>query len=155
MSRKIHSPAGALMTDLILETFRLNGRLISTGDRLVKPIGLSSARWQVLGAIHFAETPQTVAWLARSMGLTRQAVQRIANELEKEGLVLFQPNPRHKRANLVRLTKQGQDVYNAADQQQIEWINALSRGFDAKEIQCALKVMQAMRSNLEMELSED
>ncbi|MEM9575345.1 MAG: MarR family transcriptional regulator, partial [Pseudomonadota bacterium] len=56
-----HSPAGAVMTDLVLETFRLNGRLLASGDKLVEPLGLSSARWQVLGAIHFAETPQPVA----------------------------------------------------------------------------------------------
>jgi DNA-binding MarR family transcriptional regulator len=137
------------MTEIVLEAFRLNGRLLAAGDRLVEPLGLSSARWQVLGAIHFAETPQPVAWLARSMGLSRQGVQRIANELEKEGLVAFEPNPHHRRANLVVLTEQGREVYQAAERRQIEWVNALSRDFTVDDIQCALKVMTAMRSRLE------
>lgn len=137
------------MTELILETFRLNGRLLSAGDRLVKPLGLSSARWQVLGAIHFAETPQTVAWLARSMGLTRQGVQRVANDLEREGLVSFQPNPQHRRAKLLDLTDLGLETYQAADRNQIEWVNILSHSFDVEDINCALKVIQDMRSKLE------
>ena len=143
------------MTELVLETFRLNGRLLAVGDRLVKPLGLSSARWQVLGAIYFAETPQPVAGLARSMGLTRQGVQRIANELEKDGLVSFEPNPHHKRAQLIVMTKKGQDAYAAADRNQVKWVNELSEGFAREEIECALKVMEAMRSRIETTLNDD
>lgn len=149
MPKSKHSPAGAVMTDLVLETFRLNGRLLATGDKLVEPLGLSSARWQVMGAIHFAETPQPVAWLARSMGLSRQGVQRIANELAKDGLVAFEPNPHHRRANLVVLTEKGRDIYATADQRQTDWVNDLSQEFDLAELQCALKVMNAMRMKLE------
>ena len=137
------------MTEFILETFRLNGRLLATGDKLVKPLGLSSARWQVLGAIHYSETPQTVAGLARSMGLTRQGVQRITNELEKEQLVSFEVNPNHRRAKLVVFTEQGRAAYSAADREQIDWVNALSRDVSTNDIKCALKVMGNLRSKLE------
>ncbi len=83
------------------------------------------------------------------MGLSRQGVQRIANELEKDGLVSFEPNPHHRRANLVILTKKGQDAYEAADQRQTEWVNRLSREFDLNELECALKVISTMRTKLE------
>lgn len=149
MPKHKHTRAGAVMTELVLETFRLNGRLLASGDTLVEPLGLSSARWQVLGAIHFAETPQPVAWLARSMGLSRQGVQRIANELEKDGLIAFQPNPHHRRASLVVLTDTGRQTYAVAEQRQTEWVNAISRNFDIDEIQCALNVISAMRAILE------
>jgi hypothetical protein len=42
------------------------------------------------------------------MGLTRQAVQRLANEMEQDGLVRFGPNPYHRRAKLVFLTSCGE-----------------------------------------------
>jgi hypothetical protein len=45
-----HTSAGRTLTDLVLEVFRLNGRLLAAGDRLSKTVGLTSARWQVLGA---------------------------------------------------------------------------------------------------------
>jgi len=64
---------------------RLNGLLLTAGDRMVARLGLTSTRWQVLRAIAFAERAQPVAWLARDMGGNRQNVQRIVNDLQKMG----------------------------------------------------------------------
>ena len=97
------TPAGTALTGLILDLFRLSNRMLASGDRLVAELGLTSARWQVLGSIVAAERPQPVAWLARDMGANRQNIQRIANDLEKEGLVAFRANPHHRRAQLVIL----------------------------------------------------
>lgn len=140
---------GAVLTELVLEVFRLNGRLLAAGDRLVGEAGLTSARWQVLGAIHLAGQPQTVSWLARSMGLTRQAVQRIVNELEALGLLAFRTNPSHRRAQLVQLTRKGQDAYAAADRLQRPWINRLAKGLDQIHVEQAIGVLATLRSRLE------
>lgn len=149
MADERHSTGGAALTELVLEVFRLNGRLLSAGDRLVADIGLTSARWQVLGAIHYAGEPQTVSWLARSMGLTRQAVQRIVNELAAEGLVAFKPNPAHRRAQLATLTRKGQGAYAAADRRQTPWANALAKGLDRGELERALDLLNTIRNRLE------
>ena len=77
--------SSAAITELILETFRLNGRLLAAGDALVRDLGLTSARWQVLGAAAMSPVPLPVAHLARNMGLSRQAVQRVADELRRGG----------------------------------------------------------------------
>jgi MarR family len=82
--RRPPAAAGDALTGLILETFRFNGRLLVAGDRLVADLGLTSARWQVMGAIALSPQPEPVARLARSMGLNRQGVQRIVNELAAE-----------------------------------------------------------------------
>src|ERR1700727_4094070 len=87
------------ITDLVLETFRLNGRLLASGDVLVADLGLTSARWQVLGAIALSPVPLSVAQIARNMGLTRQAVQRLVNEMDAAEMVQFRPNPHHHRDN--------------------------------------------------------
>ena len=42
----------AAVTQLTLTVFRLNGTLLHWGDRLVEPLGLTSARWQMLSLIH-------------------------------------------------------------------------------------------------------
>ena len=148
-----HSAAGTGLTELILEVFRLNGRLLVTSDRLIAELGLTSARWQVLGAVHLAQAPQPVAWLARSMGLNRQGVQRVVNELEAEGFVKFRPNPHHRRAHLVVLTKKGEAAYAAADRRQIPWVNALARGLRVDDINRATAVIAAVRQRLEVEIN--
>jgi DNA-binding MarR family transcriptional regulator len=149
MLRSGHTPGGEAATELILETFRLNGRLLSAGDKLVAKLGLTSARWQVLGAIAYSPVPESVARLARNMGLHRQGVQRIVNELEKEGLVEFRPNPHHRRANLVVLTARGREIYEQADRLQKPWVNALSAGISAADITRAIRVIQSFRNRLE------
>jgi hypothetical protein len=40
-----------VVSELALEIFRLNGELLADGDALVADLGLTSARWQVLGAV--------------------------------------------------------------------------------------------------------
>ena len=144
-----HTPEGASLTDLILEVFKLNGRLLSAGDQLVASLGLTSARWQVLGAIAFADAPQPVANIARNMGLTRQAVQRVVNELEAEGFLTFAPNPHHARAKLVVLSKSGAKSFQAAAKRQAPWANHLARRISAREIRTALGVVREIATRLE------
>jgi DNA-binding MarR family transcriptional regulator len=146
---KRRTPAAEAVTELIIEVFRLNGRLLVAGDRLVSGLGLTSARWQVLGAIALAERAEPVAWLARSMGLNRQGVQRIVNDLVKDGLVAFRPNPHHRRANLVVLTERGKEVYGAADRLQTPWVDALANGLSIGSIVATRRIVTALRRRLE------
>jgi DNA-binding MarR family transcriptional regulator len=149
MRKEERTPAGEAVTNLMLDLFRLNNRLLTAGDRLVSGLGLTSARWQTLGAIVAAERPEPVAWLARNLGANRQNVQRIINDLQKEGLVIFQTNPHHRRAQLVRLTDKGKQSFDAAMRLQTPWVNHLSEGLTIKDIQTFHRVSIALRQKLE------
>src|SRR5438445_13611437 len=148
MPQTKRTPAGEALSTLILDLFRLNSLLLTEGDRLVAGLGLTSARWQILGAIVAAERPQPVAWLARDLGANRQNVQRIVNDLQREGLVAFEINPHHRRAQLVVLTDKGRQIYDAAGRLQIPWVNGVSDGLSVKEIEAAHRVMSALRDRL-------
>ena len=149
MAKIKRTPAGAALTDLILDLFRLNSRVLAAGDRLVAPVGLTSARWSILGAIVEADRPQPVAWLARDLGAHRQNVQRIVNELHEEGLVAFEANPHHQRAQLVILTGKGRRAFEAAMNLQAPWVNKLSEGLSVKDIETLHRVITAVRKKLE------
>lgn len=148
MPQPKQTPGGDAVTDLVLDLFRLNNQLLSAGDRLVAPLGLTSARWQILGAIVAADYPQPVAWLARNLGAHRQNVQRIINDLANEGLVGFEANPHHRKAQLVVLTKKGKQTFDAAMRVQAPWSNSLADGLSVKDIESAHRVMLALRQNL-------
>jgi DNA-binding MarR family transcriptional regulator len=94
-----------------LSIFRVYGLLMESGDRMTRSIGQSSARWQVLGRAGYE--PQTVAQMAREMGHARQSVQRVADVLEGDGLVVYKDNPADRRAKLVELTPHGVEVLTA------------------------------------------
>jgi DNA-binding MarR family transcriptional regulator len=136
------------MTELVLEIFRLNGEMIAMGDALVADIGLTSARWQVMGAIALAQTPLPIAQIARNMGLTRQAVQRVANELEGEGFIRFAPNPNHQRARLAMLTRKGESAYAAAMARWEPKGAALGGGSTVKDIETSLATLRRVRQRI-------
>ncbi len=141
--------AGESLTALVLDLFRLNSLLLTAGDRLVARLGLTSARWQILGVVAASERPQPVAWLARDIGANRQNVQRIINDLRKQGLVALETNPHHRRAQLVVLTDKGKQTFDAAMRLQAPWINILSEGLSLKDIGTVQVVIAALRQKLE------
>jgi DNA-binding MarR family transcriptional regulator len=143
------TPAGEALTNVILDLFRLNSLVATAGDRLVARLGLTSARWQILGAIAYSERPQPVAWLARDLGANRQNVQRIVNDLLKEGLVALEINPHHRRAQLVILTEKGKRTFETAMELQAPWANSLSDGLSVKDIETVHRVVTALRKKLE------
>ncbi len=143
------TPAGEALTGLMLDLFRVNSLILMAGDRLVSRLGLTSARWQILGTIVAAERPQPVAWLARDLGANRQNVQRIVNDLHKQGFVTFETNPHHRRAQLIVPTEKGRQTFDAAMRLQAPWINDLSEGLSVTDTETVGRVMTALRKKLE------
>ena len=141
-----HTKSGAAFTALVLEVFRFHGRLLVAGDRLGKPLGLTSARWQVLGAVE--QQPLPVAQIGRNMGLARQSVQRVADALEGDGLIRYEPNPDHKRAKLVCLTEAGRKAAKRIGNLQVEWANGISSDVSAEEISMAVALIRKLSQRI-------
>ena len=97
-----------LLAGMALTVFKLNGQFLDIAEGLARPVGLTAAHWQVLGAV--LKAPLPVAGIARDMGITRQAVQRSADILAESGMVEYLPNPAHRRAKLVAPTEQGREA---------------------------------------------
>lgn len=145
------SPESEALTDLILTMFRANNLTLAWGDRLVGPLGLTSARWQILGAIVAAERPQSVAWLARDLRANRQNIQRIVNDLQREGIVAFEPNPHHRRSQLVVLTEVGKRTYEAALDIYFPQTSLLADGMSVADIEAAKRILTLLLAKLERE----
>jgi DNA-binding MarR family transcriptional regulator len=143
------TPAGTAATEVILSIFRTNGLLLASGDQLGAGEDLSSARWQVMGAIALAEHPVTVPQIARRMGITRQSVHATVKRLTADGLVELAPNVDHRRSSLVRLTELGERKYAALDRRQIEWVNRLARGIARSELETTARVLADLSTRLE------
>ena len=119
----VRSPAGDAFAALAIATLQLAGHLTMAGDALAKPVGQTSARWQVLAAA--GHENMSVAQIARALGLARQGVQRLADLLETDGLARYSDNPAHLRAKLLVLTPKGRKVLAAIKARQAVWANAL------------------------------
>lgn len=149
MTEDKRTPGGEAFNAAVLDLFRVVALLHTAGDRLVGHLGLTSARWTVLGAIVAAERPQPVAWLARDMGANRQNIQRIINDLHAEGLVAFEDNPHHRRAQLVALTTKGRHTYDEAMRLWMPWSGDVVDGVSVKEVESFRRVLVTLRQRLE------
>src|SRR5262245_45254374 len=140
---------GEAATHVILSTFRVNGLLLAVGDVVAGEQGLTSARWQVLGAIALADRLLTVPKIARRMGLTRQSVHATVKRLRAEGLIELAPNADHRRSQLVGLTEQGIATYSALDALQAAWVNRLVVGLGHAELETTARVLDELSRRLE------
>jgi DNA-binding MarR family transcriptional regulator len=149
MSDSDRTPAGEAATRVILSTFRANGLLLGAGDLLGADEGLTSARWQVLGAIALADRPLTVPQIARRMGLTRQSVHATVKRLVRDGFLELTPNADHRRSPLVGPTEPGRAKYEAIDARQAAWVNRLVRGIGRSDLETAGRVLDELCRRLE------
>ncbi|WNG54696.1 MarR family transcriptional regulator [Archangium gephyra] len=142
---------GEAFTELVLEVFRLNGLALEAGERLAGPLGLSSARWQVLGVVDHAPAP--VANVARLMGLSRQGVQQTADALERDGFIEYLENPHHRRAKLISMTAKGREALRRVEGRQAIWANRLGAGMNARQLRAAVNGLREARQLLEKDAS--
>ena len=138
----------AALTEIMLSIFRLNALLLENGDRLVAPLQLTSARWQVLGAIALAGEPLTAPQIADAMGITRQGAQKQLNRAREEGLVEIHANPRHERSPLYRLSRAGTKAYDNAMVLQAEWARSLAHGTPLADLKTALRLLNGLEARL-------
>ena len=127
------------MSRLTVLVFRLNGMLTAAGDALAQPHGQTTARWRVLAAVE--HTPMTVAQIARAWSLARQSVQRVADLLERDGLVSYEANPAHRRASLLRLTPEGRSTLRRIQAAQREWADTVGREIGIGDLMTANRIL--------------
>lgn len=100
-----------LISETVVALFQANGKMLEWGDAFTAPFGLTSARWQILGAIALAGQKQTAPQIAEQMGVSRQGAQKQLNLLVEDGLIEKLPNPSHQRSPHYYLTEKGRALF--------------------------------------------
>ena len=127
--------------DLIVEVLALFFRLQALGKRsgAVNPWG--GGVWGFLRTLA-TSGPATVPEIARARPVSRQHIQKLADELAAQGLVEFADNPRHKRSKLVRLTAKGRARFEALDRTVRSAARTAARTLDPGEVAVATAVLR-------------
>ena len=137
-----------LLTSIILAIFHNNGHLLSSGDRLVASLGLTSSRWQVLGAVALSAMPLSAPQIGAAMGITRQGSQQQIALLIKTGLLEPLPNPANKRSPLYALTQHGRNIYTQLEHIQACWANQIVVGFTEDDLITTNRVLDRIALRL-------
>lgn len=126
-----------------MEVIRLAELFRQTGESLARPEGQTLARWLVLETLE--EEPRPVAEIARRLRLARQSVQRVADLLERDGLLAYEANPRHRRAKLARLTPAGARVLRRIQRAQREWADRHGAAVGVDDLEQAVALLRRIR----------
>lgn len=134
--------------DLVDEVLRTSGRLVAA---TFTPAGggLSGAQTLVLTAAVRAVQPPTVPQIARSLGHSRQAVQRLADTLCAKGLLETVDNPARKNARLLVPTSAGCGAYAEAEVHSREWAARVTAGISPDRLAAAVATLRELRHQLE------
>ena len=141
-----HTRAGAALTAVLVEVIRLAEFFTQTGEALAKPEGQTLARWLVLETLDGG--PEPVAEIARRLRLARQSVQRVADLLERDGLLEYRTNPHHRRAKLARLTPAGRRVLRRIQRAQRDWADRHGAEVGLRDLEQATELLRSIRATL-------
>jgi DNA-binding MarR family transcriptional regulator len=127
---------------LVADLFEAAGAMRRRGDQIASAAGQTQARWQVLSVL--SDGDWTVPKVARRLGISRQAVQRIVDELRGDGLVGLKTNPDHERSSLVQLTEQGSDALGVISTEARLWHEHISIGMAPGDLAVTREVLRAL-----------
>jgi len=141
---EIHEAVDAFTHEVALLYFRMTiaatqflgqGRHSSGRRSLIKSLG--------------ADGPQTVPAMARARAVSRQHVQKLVDELRRDGMVTSRPNPAHKRSKLVDLTPAGRRFLHEMSKREVALFEELAEGIPAQEFRRAAELVRSLRTRLE------
>jgi DNA-binding MarR family transcriptional regulator len=89
-----------------------------------------------------------VPGIARALGQSRQAVQRITDVMVEDGLLLYAENPKHKRSALVTLSEDGKETYNMLREVQDPWAIENTEDIPTEELEITLRLVRRLIKKL-------
>ena len=142
--KTIKHTAGREFHDLFREVFELHGVLLSVMDRVHEQAGLSTSQHKIIRALSHIG-PATVPDMAIFLGVSRQFVQTVCNDLNSRGFLEFGDNPRHKRSKLAALTEPGRIAFRQARQKEDNIIEQALPGINPEKATEACKLLECIR----------
>ena len=139
-----HQDTGKVFHDLFREIFRLHAALASVMDGVHEQAGLSTPQAKIMRVLRHSELT-TVPDIAATLGVSRQFVQTVCNDLLSRGLIEFADNPRHKRSKLVIITEAGLSAYQTARHKENDLIERSLPGIDPDQATAAHELLVSIR----------
>jgi DNA-binding MarR family transcriptional regulator len=133
------------ISELLNQVRNSQGIVAAGTDMVISGSPLSPARFLLLRVVAFSQAAKTVPTLARHLAVSRQAIQRLADGLAKDGIVALRPNPHHLKAPLVVMTPKGRQLFDLCESRYQEWLASLAGTFSDDEVDAATKLLQRLQ----------
>ena len=136
---------GKALHDLFREVFKLQAALSGIMDRVHEQAGLSTSQIKIMRVLSRIG-PATVPDIAAVLGVSRQFVQTVCNNLLSCEFTEVAVNPRHKRSKLLALTKRGRNAFRQARKNEDKIIGQALPEIDPVRVREACELLESIRT---------
>lgn len=126
--------------------FALSNKLQVIGDEFDKNI--TTKQWLFIVSVTAFEKPPMISELANFIGYSRQNAKRIAVALQKSGYVKISKDKNDTRILRIELTPKCIEYFKKRDRREIEFLEKIFSGFDAKLIRGLYKGINRLDLNI-------
>jgi DNA-binding MarR family transcriptional regulator len=141
--RRRFGPARAMAA--VTSIMRAHQILLSELDTLLRPFGLTFARYEALVLLSFSRTGALpLRLIGERLMVHPTSVTNTIDRLERAGLVARRPNPQDRRGTLAEITTAGRDVAQRATTALISAEFGLS-GYDDRQLDDLFGLLRNLR----------
>jgi DNA-binding MarR family transcriptional regulator len=129
----------------ITSVMRAHQILLSRVDAVVKPYGLTFARYEALVLLTFSRTGRLpLSKIGERLMVHPTSVTNTVDRLERDGLVARRPNPADGRGVLAEITDRGRDVVEQATRELMD-IDFGLEGYGPEQCHGIFEVLRPLR----------
>ncbi|WP_405011532.1 MarR family transcriptional regulator [Kitasatospora sp. NBC_01539] len=129
----------------ITSVMRAHQILLSRVDAVVKPYGLTFARYEALVLLTFSRTGRLpLSKIGERLMVHPTSVTNTVDRLERDGLVARRPNPADGRGVLAAITDRGRDVVEQATRELMA-VDFGMEGYDADRCHQVFELLRPLR----------
>lgn len=137
--------------DLVAGVIQLGNLLTRRLAPLFERANVTPQQWAILWALGKAETPLTLAGLARKLMVTKQNMTGMMARLEQLGLAERHRDPKDLRASRVQLTRRGRAVVEKFQPLYEEWLGRLEKGLPERDLGSLTRTVDRLIEELQRE----
>ena len=146
-----HSPTfsetSLLLEKLLHEVLAAFFDLRAAGQKYGLVTEQGAGSWGLLRMLKI-DGPMTVPEVARYRSVSRQYIQKLANELIDSGWITLGENPAHKKSKRLHITRVGEMKLGEMTLQIRETMEKLAPSFSANSLQVSIKTIGELRKQL-------
>ncbi|MTI80377.1 MAG: MarR family transcriptional regulator [Firmicutes bacterium] len=115
-------------------------------EKELKPYDMGSGQFIFMAAL-FHEDGISQENLANKLNIDKGTTARAIKKLESIGYVTREVNPKDKRSNIIRVSKEGQEIRPVLQRISQQWSDELFAGMDSEEQELIIRLLQKMSYN--------
>lgn len=130
--------------------YRISSKANQNIHDKLRPAGITLSKWRLLSSLK-SRGICTVSELAACTVMQHAVVSRILTEMETAGLIKRQQSEADQRMVQIRLTRQGEELFEQAHEIAAVHQDEALKGFSRAEITVLMKFLRQMQKNVGIE----